>query len=71
MPRSTIQGHVDEFDERNNLLYFVLGMISLSYSVLGSMGLPIENLAGPAAEPAQRPELEAPAPDLPTLSLLR
>jgi hypothetical protein len=71
MPRSAIQGHVDEFDERNNLLYFVLGMISLSYSVLGSMGLPIENLARPTSEPAPRPEPEAPAPELPTLSLLR
>ena len=36
MPQRILQEHRDEFDERNNFLFFLLGMISLSQSVLSS-----------------------------------
>jgi hypothetical protein len=47
MGQSGLQAHREEFDDRNNFLYFVLGMISLSQSVMGSVGL--------AGEPPERP----------------
>ena len=37
MQQPVTQAQHDEFDQRNNFLYFVLGMISFSYSVLGSV----------------------------------
>ncbi len=54
MHHKTIQGQRAEFDERNNFLYFVLGMISLSHSVLGSFGATRPGPAGPV-EPAPPP----------------
>lgn len=70
MQHSTIQEHRDEFDERNNFLYFVLGMISLSYSVMGSVGLSGQEWAAPdrQAPPARS---EEPPSTPPRISLLR
>ena len=71
MQHSTVQEHRDEFDDRNSFLYFVLGMISLSHSVLGSIGLPGQELAGPTGEPAPPATTEEAASDPPRISLLR
>lgn len=71
MRHSTIQEHLDEFDDRNNFLYFVLGMISLSHSVLGSFGLPRQGMAGPIVKPVPPAASEESASDPPVIPLLR
>jgi hypothetical protein len=68
---STVQEHRDEFDDRNSFLYFVLGMISLSYSVMGSLGLPGQDLTGPADQPTPPATAEEPSSDPLRISLLR
>lgn len=73
MPYSRIQEHRDEFDERNSFLYFVLGMISLSQSVMGSLGLPGQ--ASAASPTPSTPPAPSAAPEEsavpPRISLLR
>lgn len=39
MKQSILQKQTEEFDDRNNFLYFILGLISFSQNVLHSFGL--------------------------------
>ena len=49
MPPSTLHNHSEGYEERNNFLYFLLGLIALAQSLLSL-------LESQAAEPAPDPE---------------
>lgn len=71
MPQTILQEQRDEFDERNDFLHFMLGMISLSQSVLNSFVAP-DGVSSPSSEmPSSSSSANQPDSDPSIVPLLR